>query len=362
MNQDTTLFVGIDAHQDTLAVATLRRDAAEPEPVRTITNRPDRIRALFRKLVEQGPVQATYEAGCLGFVLHRQLTSLGVDCLVAAPSHLPKIPGDHRKTDRIDARRLAMFLRAGQIVHVRPPSPQTEALRTLTRTRQSMREDVVRARHRISKFCLLRGKVFRDGGNWSVKHLRWLRALEFEVEDDRLTLDFLTDELEHRLGSLTLLDERIERRGRKEDVRDQVTTLVAFRGVKTLTALSVIAELGDPRRFKTARQVAAYCGLIPSEYSSGSKVKRGSITRGGNARLRRMIVEATQHYARPFPNRSAVHRRRRDASPRAQHLAQRCDRRLKTRYRHLAHRKHTNVAKTAIARELIGFLWSAIHP
>jgi transposase len=362
MIHDTTLLVGIDAHRDTLSVATLRFDAAEPDPVRTIVNRPDRIRAFFRKLLEQGSVIATYEAGCLGFVLYRQLTALGVQCVVAAPSHLPKIPGDHRKTDRLDARRLAIFLRAGQIVQVQPPSPQTEALRALTRTRQAMREDVVRARHRISTFCLVRGKVYREGGNWSVKHMRWLRDLELEVEDDRLTLDFLIDELEHRLCSLSMLDERIERRSRKEDVRDQVCTLTAFRGVKTLTALSVIAELGDPRRFRTARQVAAYCGLVPSEHSSGSKVKRGGITRGGNARLRRLIVESTQHYARPFPNRSAVHRRRGAAPPRAQRIAQRADRRLKARYRRLAARKHTNVAKTAVARELIGFLWSAINP
>jgi len=362
VSQDTTLFVGIDAHQETLSIATLRADAGEPDPARTIANRPDRIRALFRRLLKQGSVVAVYEAGCLGFVLHRQLTELGVQCLVAAPSHLPKIPGDHRKTDRLDAQRLAIFLRAGQIVHVRPPSPRTEALRALTRTRQAIREDIVRARHRISKFTLLRGKVFRDAGNWTAKHFRWLRELELEVEDDRLTLDFLVDELEHRLGALGLLDERIERRSQKEDVRDDVSTLVAFRGVKTLTALSVIAELGDPRRFRTGRQVAAYCGLVPSEHSSGAKIKRGGITRGGNGRLRRLLVEATQHYARPFPNRSAVHRRRATAPPRAQRIAQRADRRLKTRYRRLAVRKHTNVAKTAIARELIGFLWSAINP
>jgi transposase len=362
MQHDTTLFVGIDAHQETLTIATLAADAQGPGPTRTIANRPDRIRAHFRRLLKQGSVIATYEAGCLGFVLHRQLTALGVQCVVAAPSKLPQIPGERRKTDKIDARKLAIFLRAGQIVEVNPPTPRIEALRTLTRTRQAIREDVVRARHRITKFTLHRGKVFRDAGNWTAAHFRWLRDLEFEVSDDRLTLDFLIDELENRLGALSMLDDRIERRCKEEDVRDEVAALIAFRGVKYLTALSVIAEIGDPRRFRTARQVGAYCGLVPSEHSSGPKVKRGGITRDGNARLRRLLVEATQHYARPFPNRSAVYRRRADAPLRAQRIALRADRRLKARYRHLAVRKHTNVAKCAIARELIGFLWSALHP
>lgn len=363
MSEDTkTLYVGIDAHQENLSIAVLVGDALEAEDVVTLPNRPDAVRKWFRKLTKRGFAVATYEAGSLGFVLYRQLTSLGVHCVVAAPSHLPKIPGDKRKFDRLDARRLAKFLRAGQIVAVTPPTPEIEALRGLTRARQAIREDVVRARHRVSKFVLLRGHAYRDGQNWTAKHMRWLRDLKLSLEEDRRTLDFLLDELEHRQTSLGLLDQRIERRSEQPDVEEDVRSLRAFRGVDTLTALSVVAEMGDARRFRSARQVAAYCGIVPSEHSSGAKVRRGAITRAGNARLRRLLVEAVQHYARPFPAKSAVIARRARAPERAQSIAATAERRLRARYRSLSARKHTNVAKTAVARELVAFLWTALLP
>jgi len=361
--QDTQIrFVGIDAHQETLSISVLVGDSPTPLAARTIRNSPAAVRRYFKKLLEEGSVAATYEAGSLGFVLYRQLMDLGVHCVVAAPSHLPKIPGDHRKTDRLDAQRLASFLRAGQIVEVRPPSPEIEALRTLTHARDAMREDVVRARHRVLKLCLARGTVYREGQNWTAKHMAWLRSVELAVEDDRRTLDFLVDELERRVCALAQLDLRIEKRSEQPDVAEAVKSLMAFRGVRVLTAMCVVAEIADPRRFKSARQVASYCGLVPSEYSSGARVRRGKITRGGNAKLRRLLVEATQHFARPFPGKSAVHRRRPSAPPKAQRMAARADQRLKQRYRALAARKHTNLAKTAVARELIGFLWAAINP
>lgn len=363
MAQDTQVrYVGIDAHQETLSLSVLVGSSKEPLPVQTIVNREAQIRRCFKKLLEQGPVVATYEAGSLGFVLYRLLMHLGVHCIVAAPSHLPKIPGDQRKTDRLDAQRLASFLRAGQIVEVRPPTPEIEALRTLTHARDSMREDVNRARHRVLKLCLARGVVYREGKNWTPKHMAWLRQAELPVADDKQTLDFLVDELERRIGALAQLDLRIEERAKLPDVAESVKTLVAFRGVRALTAMCVVAELADPRRFKNARQVASYCGLIPSERSSGMKVRRGPITRSGNAKLRRLMVEASQHFARAFPGRGAVYRRRLLAPPKAQRMAARADDRLKARYRKLAARKHTNLAKTAVARELIGFLWAALHP
>ncbi|RME54978.1 MAG: IS110 family transposase [Caldilineae bacterium] len=359
-HNEAFLYVGIDAHQDTLAVAVLPERAETPEPIVTLPNRAPTLRRWFRRLADRAPATAVYEAGCLGFSLQRLIEKAGVPCLVAAPSHLPKLPGDHRKTDRIDARRLASFLRAGQIVAVTPPSRETEALRGLTRARQSLREDVVRQKHRILKFLGIRGFVYREGMRWTAKHLRWLRDLDLGLDDDRDTLDFLLDEYEQRANALALLDQRIERRAQRPDVEERVRSLLAFRGIRTLTALSVIAELGDPRRFPNARKVSAYCGITPSEYSSGMRIKRGPITRSGNARLRRLLVEAVQHYARPYPPNSTVLARRARAPKHARSLAQEADRRLRRRYRLLARRKHTNVAKTAVARELIGFLWAAL--
>ena len=356
------LYVGIDAHQDTLSIAVLVGNALESEELVTLPNKAVVIRKWFRKLAERGEVAATYEAGCLGFVLFRLLTSLGVQCVVAAPSHLPKIPGDRRKTDRLDALRLAKFLRAGQITAVTPPTPELEALRGLTRTREAMKRDATRIQQRILKFLLLRGHVYRDGDNWTAKHRRWLRDLRLELEEDRLTLDFLLAELEHRELSVGMLDERLERRAEQPDVVEMVRCVRAFRGFDTVAGLSIVAEIGDPRRFASTRQVAAFCGLVPSEHSSGTKVRRGAITRAGNHRLRRLVVEAAQHYRKAFSPRSYVLKRRAEAPERVQSIAAKAERRLKARYFKLAAHKHTNVAKAAIARELIGFLWVAMLP
>lgn len=353
------LYVGIDAHQETLSIAVLSAGAEAPEPVRVLPNEPGRVRVYFKTLLERGPIQATYEAGCMGFVLYRQLESLGVHCLVAAPSRIPSLPGDHRKTDRLDAERLALFLRGGQLTPVSPPTPQTEALRSLVRTRQAIQEDVVRARHRLQKFLLLRGLSWNQG-NWSVKHWTWLRGLKLALEEDQETMGFLRLELELRINSLKALDERILRRAQAEDVAAKVTALLAFRGVGVFTALCVVAEIGDPFRFGSPEQVASYCGLIPCEHSSGQKVKRGAITRSGNPRLRRLMVESSQHYARTLGRGYARQTRRAKAPAPVVELARKADQRLGERYRKLAHRKHTNQAKTAVARELIAFLWRAL--
>lgn len=354
------LFVGIDAHQETLAIAVLAGDGTAPEPIRMLPNDPGRVRVFFRQLAKRGSIEAVYEAGCLGFVLYRQLESLGVDCIVAAPSRIPTLPGDHRKTDRLDATRLAIFLRGGQLTPVSPPTPQLEALRTLVRTRQAVQEDLVRARHRLAKFLLARGRVWRGGGNWSAKHLRWIGEQQMDLADDQESLVFLRTELDLRIGSLKSLDERIARRAQQDDVRDQVIALEAFRGVRTLTALCTLAEIGDPLRFGTAEQVASYCGLIPSEHSSGQRVRRGAITRSGNARLRRLLVESAQHCARPIGPGHARETRRARAPDAIKALARRADQRLSLRFRSLSQRKHTNQAKTAVARELVGFLWQAL--
>ncbi len=279
---------------------------------------------------------------------------------VAAPSRIPFLPGDHRKTDRLDARRLAVFLRGAQLTPVSPPTPEIEALRTLVRTRDAQRDDVVRSRHRILKFLLLRGKVFRKGHNWTQAHQAWLQSLKLPLDDDQETLEALLQELDQRILSLGLLDHRIERRARREDLRGPVAALGAFRGVATLTAVTVAAEIGDPLRFRGARQVAAYCGLVPSEHSSGSKVRRGSITRAGNPRLRRCLVESAQSYTRRIRQGFAIRKRREAAPDWAVHAALRAERRLAARYRALAARKHTNLAKVAVARELVGFLWAAL--
>lgn len=355
-----SLFVGIDAHLESLSIAVLPAGAERPEPVRVIPNEPAKIRRYFRGLARRGAIEAVYEAGCLGFVLHRQLTALGADCIVAAPSRIPLLPGDHRKTDRLDAERLAIFLRGGQLTAVTPPTPELESLRSLMRLRLAIQRDVVRSRHRLQKFLFLRGHAFREAGNWSAAHMRWLSQLSLGLGEDQLTLDFLRMELDSRVSGLKVLDERIARRAQDEDVAGKVVALRAFRGVGVLTAMCVIAEIGDPRRFRCTDQVASYCGLVPSEHSSGQRVRRGAITKAGNPRLRRLIVETAQHAARPLGQGHAREARRAHAPAAVVALAREADQRLSMRYRQLARRMHTNKAKAAVAREHIGFLWRAL--
>lgn len=364
MSQHTQIqYVGIDAHQDTLSIAVLPEGQDRPDPGRKIPNDPARIRRLFRRLLERGAVHATYEAGCTGFVLWRLLTDLGVECLVAAPSRIPVLPGEHRKTDRLDAERLAVFLRGGQLTAVTPPSPQTEALRTLVRTRDQARKDVVAAKHHITKLLLNRGQIYRETKSlWGRRHRAWLRAVELSSAEDQVLLDFKLGRLALREVELQQLDELIEARATQPDIAGAVRNLKAYRGIGTLTAVNLVAELGDPRRFASKAAVAAYVGLVPSERSSGNKVRRGGITRGGSRHLRRLLVEVAQHYSRRAAESKALTERRMAASARVREHARLVEQRLLKRYRSLAVTKHTNVAKTAIARELVGHLWAAMHP
>lgn len=362
MVQDTDcLFVGIDAHQDSLSIAVLPLGAERPEPARKIPNDLARIRRAVGALQKRGSLHATYEAGCTGFVLWRQLTQLGVDCIVAAPSRIPMLPGERRKTDRLDAERLAIFLRGGQLTAVRPPTPELEALRTLTRSRDAARKDVVSAKHQVSKLLLHRGVIWRGGGLWSRAHRSWLRGVELKDPDDRRMLEYKLRRLAARESELQELDELIEERSQRGDIEEQVRALKAFRGVQTLIATNVVAELGDPHRFPDHASVASYVGLVPSEHSSGGKVRRGGITRTGSRHLRRLLVEACQHYQRPYAESKSLRLRREQAPAAARELARGVERRLVKKYRRLSVAKHTNVAKAAVARELVGHLWEALR-
>jgi len=361
MLEDTDcLFVGIDAHQDSLSIAVLPFGADRPEPTRKIPNDPAKIRRVVGALKKRGSLHATYEAGCTGFVLWRQLTQLGVDCIVAVPSRIPVLPGERRKTDRLDAERLAVFLRGGQLTAVRPPTPELEALRTLTRSRDAARKGVVAAKHHVSKLLLHRGAIWRGGSLWSRAHRIWLRAVELDDPDDRVMLELKLRRLAARELELQEFDELIDERALRDDIAEQVRALKAFRGVQTLIATNVVAELGDPLRFPDHASVAAYVGLVPSEYSSGTKVRRGGITRTGSRHLRRLLIEASQHYRRPYAESKSLHLRRQQASVAARELARSIERRLVKKYRRLSAAKHTNLAKAAIARELVGHLWQAL--
>ena len=301
------------------------------------------------------------DAGPCGYALQRQLERGRVRCQVIAPALVPRKPGERIKTDRRYARRLAELYRAGLLTVVQAPTAAEEAVRDLCRARDDARADRQRCRHRLGKLLLRRGLHY-PGRAWTQAHRRWVDGLEWPHPADRVVVeDYLLaiDHLEARLGEL---DAQLAAVASTEPYREPVGWLRCFRGIETLTAMLLLAELHDVKRFPTARALMAYLGLVPREHSSGNRHRRGPITKTGNTLARRLMVEAAWHYR----HRSGVSRtlaRRRIGQPgRVIALADKAQQRLCRRFRRLAEHKPGPVATVAVTRELVGFLWAALHP
>ena len=362
MKQVTT-YVGIDAHKKDLFVAMLLGTHATPVTW-TVPNEPQAVRRLVRKLEREapGPVCVFYEAGPCGYALQRQVTTARVSCAVVAPALIPRKPGERVKTNRRDARKLAELGRAGLLTAVQPPTPADEAVRDLARARDDAREDLQRCRHRLGKLLLRRGLHF-SGRNWTRAHRQWLEGLTWTHDAERAVLDddrLAIDQTEARLGEL---DAGLAALAETEPYRQPVGWLRCFRGIDTLTAMLMLAELHDVRRFASAPALMAYLGLVPSEDSSGEKHRRGRITRTGNALVRRLLVEVAWHYQHRPGVGIALARRRRGQPSRVIAIADKAQQRLCRRFRKLAaeHKPAPKIA-VAIARELAGFVWAALQP
>lgn len=353
-------FVGVDLHQDTVSVAVLPEGAPECRRVETMASDPARLRRFFRGVEKAGPVHACYEASSCGYVLHRSMTKWGIPCDVVAPSLIPKRPGDHVKTDRRDAARLAHLLRAGELVPIRIPTEEEERVRSLVRARAALTREILASRHYILKLLQTRGHSYRAGANWTQGYWTWLRSLTLEGEDV-FTLGTYVELLEHKLALRQRIDDRLSELARTDPWEGVVGRLCALRGVKTLTAMTLATEVGDVRRFPTARSFMAWLGLNVTEYSSGGTERRGGITKAGNKQCRRILVEAAWHYRRP-PRVGKELEGRLQGQPEAVRLhAMRAQRRLYRRFRSLEQRKVSKVAITAIARELAGFVWALMR-
>ena len=362
MEQGTTLYVGLDVHARTIEVSVLRGGTKDREEWR-LENEERAVRALARRLRHEGggAVVCCYEAGPTGFALQRRLEAEGVECRVIAPALIPRRPGDRVKTDRRDARKLAELLRADLLTAVHPPTIDQEAVRDLCRAREDAVTDRTRARHRLAKLLLRRGIAY-DGRNWTLRHRRWLLTLRFEHPAAQATFDDYLRALEGVEERLRTLEQELAACAASDDYREAVGLLRCFRGVDTVTALTVLAELGDVTRFGSARQLMSYLGLTPSEHSSGARQRRGPITKTGNSHVRRILVESAWHYRHP-PRVGAALRKRREGQPGwAVVLADRAQTRLYRRQRRLAaHGKPSVVANTAVARELAGCLWAVLR-
>jgi len=364
MREPTTL-VGMDVHKQDITVAMLVPDAGRLLEWR-VANEPTAVRRMAKKLEREGvgPVHCVYEAGPCGYALQRQLQQLGLTCEVVAPSMIPIRPGEKIKTDRRDARKLAELARGQLLTVVRPPIEDEEAVRDLCRGRDDARVDLMRARHRLGKSLLRRGRVFGTGGRaWSQAHRWWLGTQTFERTAERVMFeDYLlaVEQVAARRHSLELHLEDIAHEPR---YAEPVGWLRCFRGIDTITAITLLAELHDFRRFRSPSQLMAYLGLVPSEYSSGPRQQRGGITRTGNRHVRRLLIEAAWHY-RHKPQLSEALVRRRHGQPAAMiALADKAQLRLCRRYRRMERRgKHPTKIVVAVARELVGYLWAALTP
>jgi transposase len=350
---DVRRWVAIDQHKFSIVAAVLPPDGGKPEVFRIETTE-RAIRRFIDKLSGPQGLTVCYEAGPGGFALWRLLTKMGVACDVIAPSLVPIRTGDRVKTDRRDAKKLVGLYRAGMLRFVHPPTAELEGLRDLLRARDDLRGARMAARNRVLKQLLRHGRIFREGKTaWTKLHRAWLARQRL---DDQLAQEALEQLLIHLDGierQIAALDARLAEIAGSERWSGQVEILTRFRGISTLTALGLIAEIGDFHRFSHPRELASWLGITPSEYSSGDQQHRGHITLAGNRHARRLLIEAGWHY-RHAPRRPAT-------GPEPDERAWHAQVRLYHRYRHLTeHGKRSTVANVAVARELTAFLWAAM--
>jgi transposase len=354
-------FLGLDVHAETIAVALAEPDG-EVRSLGTIANRGESIRKMVKKLGAAEQLRACYEAGPTGYVLYWQLAELGVKCDVIAPTLVPMKAGDRVKTDRRDAERLARSFRSGDLTAVWVPDAGSEALRDLVRAREAAKQDQLRARHRLSKFLLRTGQRPASGVKaWTELFMAWVRQLRFpQVAQESTRLDYL-HEVEHMAERVKRLEQAIAEAVKlaSPELQEVVKDLQALRGIAQISAVTIAAELGNISRFEGARQLMAYSGTIPSEDSSGKRTRRGSITKTGNAHLRRIAVEAAWSY-RLRPGVGPGLRKRQEGVPEEiKEIAWKAQHRLHKRYSRLAAAgKDQRKIITAVGRELLGFIWS----
>jgi len=353
-------FVGLDVHADSIAIAVAEPGRGEPEVLATI---PNDTRKLLKRLRALGKVKCCYEAGPTGYGLHRDLTAAGIDCMVVAPSLVPRKGGERVKTDRRDAVRLARFLRSGDLTEVHVPDVDTEAMRDLERARDAAKRAERVARQQLTKFLLRHGRRFPEK-KWSRAHLRWLHAQTFDHPAQQTVLEDYMNTAEALTARVNALTKRIAELVEGWHLGPLVKAFQAMRGISLVSAVTLAAEVCDFARFDSAPKFMSFVGLVPSEHSSGEGRHQGRVTRAGNGFVRRILVEAGWAYRHKARMSEAIRERNKGLPPEIQQIAWRAQERLCARYRKLTGRgKNRNKTVVAIARELAAYAWSmARHP
>jgi transposase len=306
-----------------------------------------------------GEVRIVYEAGPCGYELYRRLTKAGYQCQVAAPALTPKKPGERVKTNRRDAAKLGRYLRAGELTFIVVPDEERESLRDLIRSREAAQKDLGRTKKRTLHLLLRYGQRYWNGEPWTKRFWAWLKSLKLTGVHSRFVLAELIDEVEHRIAQVRRYDEQIELAAQKPEYKVYLDGLRTLRGISTLSAMTLLSELGDLRRFPTAPQLMAAIGVVPAENSTGDKTNRFSITKTGNAHVRRIAVEAAWNYKRRLTPGRTIRARRKGQPKQIVDIAEKCEKRLNSKFFRLTSRhKKSTVAAVAVARELLGFIWA----
>ena len=360
MSEATTIrFVGLDVHRDSIAIAVAQRDGQPAESLGTV---PNDVPGLIRRLQRLGPVESLrccYEAGPTGFALYRRLNTIGIACEVIAPSLIPVQPGARVKTDRRDARNLAHYLRSGDLTSIYVHDPITEAIRDLERARDDAKRAERSARQQLSKFLLRHERWFTGKSTWGPAHLAWLAQQTVDHPAQQDVMNDYRETVELATARVARLTKQMAERSASWAKAPLVTALQALRGVEMVTAVTLVAEVGDFRRFASASELMSFVGLVPSEHSSGGSRRQGRITRTGNGHVRRILVEAAWHYQRQPRMSKAIRDRNDRVSGPVRAIAWKAQQRLHKRLFRLKERgKPATRAVTAVARELVGFVWA----
>jgi len=361
MEENSAVYVAFDTSKASNAVAVAEDGrSGEVRYLGEIENTPEATAKLVRKLSKKhGQLTFCYEAGPTGYGLYRQLTGLGYECLVVAPSLIPQKSGNRVKTNRLDALSLAKQLRAGELTAVWVPDDHHEAVRDLSRARQAAKESERRKRQQISALLLRHGRVYEGKTSWGKAHMTWLASQKLEHLEQRIALEEMLHGVRQEGERIKRLERAIAEAVPRWSLAGPVTALMALRGIDLIAATTLMAELGDLTRFGSARELMSYLGLVPSESSTGKHVWRGGITKTGNRRARRMLVESAWTYRHPPRVGAAKLRRVAAAPPEVRDIAWKAQVRLTARYRALMRAgKRDVVAVTAVARELAGFVWA----
>ncbi len=356
-------YIGLDVHKDTIAVAVAECGRGEPEYYGVIANMPTKVARLIDRISARYGGERllwVYEAGPCGYGLYRQIVASGHHGEVVAPSLIPQKAGERRKTDRRDALGLARLSRAGELTAVWVPDQEQEAIRDLTRAREDMKKLELKARQTLGAFLLRHGRVYSQGkSRWTQAHFRWLETLRFDSPVQQLVLQEYIEAVKATQRQVAGLEAQMREALPGWSLAPVAEGLMALRGISLISAMTVLAELGDITRFDSPRQLMAYLGLVPSEHSSGGSRRQGPITKAGNGHVRRVLTEAGWNYRFNARKTRDIEKRAERCSPAVQAIAWEAQKRLCARYRHLIQAgKVKQQVTTAIARELAGFIWA----